>query len=238
MSLAIDAIQFVGHASVFLRAGDYTIAIDPWLKDNPQCPEAMKNPNRMDVIVVTHGHGDHAGEVADLAVKHGSTVFAIDELAELFHHDGVPEAQLVRMARDKASEKNGLKVSLTRADHRNSYKTKDGVSHELGAPCGVVVQDGSHTIYHAGDTFIYPEMAEIAEQYKPDVAILPVGGHYTMGPEDAAQAAKLCGAKVVIPIHYGTFEVLPGKVEDFLAECDKLGIETWPMKPGETRSLM
>ncbi|MCB0334288.1 MAG: metal-dependent hydrolase [Bdellovibrionales bacterium] len=234
--MSIESITFAGHSAVFLNAGDSVIAIDPWLEGNPSCPNELKSPKRIDLIVLTHGHADHASEAVHLAKQYGSKIAATYELAVLMQQEGVAPEQTFPMNKGGTISWNGFTVTLTNAFHSSSYDTAKGTVY-AGEACGVIIGDGSRHIYHAGDTCLFEDMALIQKRYQPEIALLPIGDRFTMGPEEAAQAAKLIGCKLAIPIHYKTFDLLTGTAEEFSKACGALSIETLALEPGQTHSL-
>jgi len=234
--MKIDKITFAGHSAVFFKFGDLNVAIDPWLEGNPLCPEELKNPERLDLIVLTHGHADHAGDALRLANSCGSTVAATYELALILGGQGVPDERLIPMNKGGAVQWNGLTVTLTNAFHSSSYDTPDGTVY-AGEPCGVVLGDGTRNIYHAGDTCFFSDMKLIGEFYKPEIAILPIGDRFTMGPKEAALAARAVGCSRAIPVHYDTFPMLTGTTAEFKAELSSFDIEAVVLEPGKSFSL-
>ncbi len=234
--MSIESITFAGHSAVFFHAGEHVIAIDPWLEGNPSCPEALKTPDKLDFIALTHGHADHASEASRYAKKYGSKIAATYELAVLMQQEGVAAEQTFPMNKGGTISWNGLTVTLTNAFHSSSYDTPNGAVY-AGEACGVVLGDGTRNIYHAGDTCLFQDMELIKNQYQPEIALLPIGDCFTMGPQEAAQAAKLIGCKLAIPIHYKTFDLLTGTAEEFTTACNALGIETLVLEPGQTHSF-
>lgn len=239
MTARFHTLSFLGHSAVFLVADDYVAAIDPWL-NNPLCPENLKHPSKVDLIVLTHGHSDHASDVPALARKTKAKVAATFELAQLLAKEGVPESQLIFMNKGGCVTVDGLTVSLVHAIHSNSFDTKHGPVY-AGEACGVVIKDGTNSIYHAGDTALFSDMKMIGELHKPTVACLPIGDCFTMGPKDAARAAELIGAPKVVPIHYATFPLLTGTADAFERAChercgDK-GPRVHTLNPGDSLRL-
>lgn len=234
--MAIQEITFAGHSAVFLSDGSRTLAVDPWLEGNPICPDRLKSPAQLDAIILTHGHADHASEAVRLAVKHNAMLFATYELAMIMVRDGVPEQQVVGMNKGGTTAWEGFRISLTNAFHSSSYDGPRGTEY-AGEPCGVVIDDGTRRIYHSGDTALFSDIALIKDQYSPEIALLCIGDRFTMGPREAAKAAKLVGCKTAIPIHYGTFPLLTGTPGEFTEECGKLGIEVKVIEPGASLKL-
>jgi L-ascorbate metabolism protein UlaG (beta-lactamase superfamily) len=215
---------FLGH-SVFRidTPGGKTIYIDPWL-GNPKAPANAKQVDKADLILLSHGHGDHLGEAVEVAKKTNARVLTIVELATYFANQGIPAANLIPM--DKGGTATAIpgtpiKVTMIRADHSSTVSYTDPQTKITsvipgGEPVGFIIHlENGLRILHAGDTALYGDMRLFGQRYKPDVAMLPIGDHFTMGPEDAAEAASLWGVKTVIPMHYGTFPLLTGTVEAF-----------------------
>jgi L-ascorbate metabolism protein UlaG (beta-lactamase superfamily) len=224
-------LTWLGHASFRLDAGGKRIYIDPFLNGNPKCPESEQTPERVDVIALTHGHGDHVGDTVDLAKKHGATVIAPVELADKLGSQGIENVKDPN--KGGTAEVDGVRFTLTHAQHSSS----DNDGNYTGEPCGIVVRAEGKTIYFAGDTNVFGDMETvIARLYKPDVAVLPIGDHYTMGPEEAALAVELLGVKRVVPCHWGTFPALTG-TPDALAEKVGSGVTVERIDPGDTVTI-
>jgi L-ascorbate metabolism protein UlaG (beta-lactamase superfamily) len=214
------SVTWLGHAAFRVDTpGGKRVYVDPWL-GNPKCPESEKEPERVDLIALTHGHDDHVGETVELAKRFGCPVVAIVELRGWLGGQGVPEHPTVPEAMNKGGtvEADGVKITLTDAKHSSSA-LEDGSFVYLGEPAGIVLEVENGTkIYFAGDTCVFGDMQLIGRIYQPDVAVLPIGDHYTMGPREAAVALELLGVDRCIPCHYGTFPLLTGTPE----ECRKL----------------
>jgi len=227
-------LTWLGHASFRLDSpGGKRIYVDPWLDGNPKCPDAEKEPERCDIVAVTHGHGDHVGNTVDLAKKHGCAVVALVELAGWIGNQGIDSAQLHNPNKGGTVDVGGVKFTLTNAFHSSS--TPDG--SYAGEPAGIVVtlEDGT-AVYFAGDTCVFGDMQLIGRIYGPSVAVLPIGDHYTMGPREAGVALELLGAKRCVPCHWGTFPALTG-TPDALREHAPAGVEIVDVEPGGTVQL-
>ena len=224
-------LTWLGHASFRLDVGGKRIYIDPFLNGNPKCPEGEQKPERVDVIALTHGHGDHVGDTADLAKKHGATVIAPVELADRLGSQGVENVKDPN--KGGTAEVDGVRFTLTHAQHSSS----DNDGNYTGEPCGIVVRAEGKSIYFAGDTNVFGDMQTvIARLYMPDVAVLPIGDHYTMGPDEAALAVELLGVKRVVPCHWGTFPALVG-TPDALASKVGGDVTVEKIEPGETVTI-
>ena len=219
-------LTWLGHAAFRIDSpGGKRVYIDPFLTGNPKCPENELVPERVDAIFITHGHGDHYGDTVALAGRFDCTVVAPVELADWLQGQGVESVRDPN--KGGTVELDGVKVTLTHAQHSSS--TNDGTY--AGEPCGLVVElENGFKLYFAGDTNVCGDMALIAQIYAPDVAVLPIGGHYTMGPGEAAVALELLDAKRCVPCHYGTFPVLSG-TPDMLRELAP-GVEVEAPEPG------
>ena len=214
-------LTWLGHSAFRIDTpGGKRIYVDPFLNGNPKCPQSELEPERVDVIAVTHGHGDHVGDTVDLAKKHSCPVVALVELAGWISNQG------------GTVEVEGVRFTLTNAFHSSS--TNDGTY--AGEPCGIVVvlEDGT-SVYFAGDTCVFGDMQLIARLYSPTVAVLPIGGHYTMDPKEAALALELLGVKRCVPCHWGTFPVLAGTPQE-LAQLAP-GVDVAVIDPGESVEL-
>jgi L-ascorbate metabolism protein UlaG (beta-lactamase superfamily) len=229
--MADTTLTWLGHASFRLdTAGGKRIYVDPFLNGNPKCPEDEKTPERVDVIALTHGHGDHVGDTVDLAKKHDATVVALVELAAWLGKQGVEEAKLRNPNKGGTVDVDGVKITLTHAFHSGS--APDG--SYAGEPSGLIVtaEDGK-TVYFAGDTNVFGDMQLIGRIYEPDVAVIPIGDHFTMGPKEAAVAVELLGVKRIVPCHWGTFGLLTGTPEEF-EKLAPSGVTIEKLQPGES----
>lgn len=234
--MAIKEIQYAGHSAVIIKTENSVIAIDPWLADNPSCPAELKSPEKIDLIVLTHGHSDHAGGVAKLATNLNSKVCASFELANLLQKDGVPAENLIHVNTGGKITFAEIEVSFEQAIHSSSYETATGAQY-AGACLSVILKDSKTTIFHASDTALFTDMKMIGEKYQADYAFLPIGDVFTMGAKDAAIAAKWLQCKTAIPIHYDTFPLLTGTAEEFTNECKKQEVNCKILTPGGTINL-
>jgi L-ascorbate metabolism protein UlaG (beta-lactamase superfamily) len=205
--VADTTLTWLGHATFRLdTAGGKRVYIDPFLNGNPTCPENELTPERVDVIALTHAHGDHLGDTVDLAKQHGSTVVAPVELAAwLQSKHGLKS--VLNPNKGGTVDVDGVKFTLTNAHHSSS----NDEGEYMGEPVGIVVtSDDGKKVYFAGDTCVFGDMQLIGRLYAPDLAVLPIGDHFTMGPREASLAIELLGTKRVLPCHYGSWPLLTG----------------------------
>jgi L-ascorbate metabolism protein UlaG (beta-lactamase superfamily) len=224
-------LTWLGHATfrVETPAGE-TVLIDPWVMGNPMCPEKEKSVKEVDVLLCTHGHFDHIGDAVEIAKKHSPEVVGIPELCGWLEKKGVKHT--ASMNKGGTQTVGDIKVTMVHADHSCGIQDGDEIVYG-GEACGYVVEFGNGVkIYHAGDTNVFGDMQIIRELYAPEIALIPIGDHFTMGPREAAYACKLLRPKTVIPMHFGTFPGLTGRP----SELHKLApeVEVREMKPGET----
>jgi L-ascorbate metabolism protein UlaG (beta-lactamase superfamily) len=206
-----------GHACVEIRTpGGKTILIDPWF-GNPKSTRAAAAVDRCDVMLVTHGHSDHLGDAVAIASRLRPAWPVIHELS-LWLGRNLPGGSdaVIGMNKGGTVEVAGLHVTMTRAEHSaGDWNAAAETTLYLGEPAGFVVElENGFRFYHAGDTTAFGDMRLIGDLYRPELAILPIGGHYTMGPREAALAVELLGVTHVLPIHYGTFPALTGTPEE------------------------
>jgi L-ascorbate metabolism protein UlaG (beta-lactamase superfamily) len=231
MSLKGTRITWLGHATVLVQTAQGTnILIDPFIAQNPKYPKNFRLPETIHYIFATHGHGDHIGDVVPVAAKHNSTVVAIVELAEYFARQGV--ARTIGMAVGGTVQLDDVAATMVAAVHSSSVQDEHG-THYAGLAVGFVltVAEGP-VLYHAGDTAVFGDMRLIHELYQPELAMLPIGGHFTMDPKEAALAVRLLEPKIVLPLHFGTFPPLKGTPEQLAALVD-YGVEVLRCEPGE-----
>jgi L-ascorbate metabolism protein UlaG (beta-lactamase superfamily) len=227
-------LTWLGHSAFRLDTpGGKRVYVDPFLHGNPRCPEAELEPERCDLIALTHGHGDHVGDTLAIATRFGCPVIAQVELRGWLSGQGLSADMSHAPNKGGTVDVGGVKITLTDANHSSS--SDDGTY--LGEPCGLVfeLEDG-FTIYFAGDTNVFGDMALIRRIYEPDVAVLPIGDHFTMGPREAAAALELLGVSRCVPCHYGTFPLLSG-TPDALRELAPAGVEVLAPEPGGSLTL-
>ena len=225
-------LTWLGHAAFRLDSpGGKRIYVDPWLS-NPKCPENERKPERVDLIALTHGHGDHVGETVELWQEFKPPVVALLELRGWLGQQGVEENPAHAPNKGGTVDVDGIKITLTDANHSSGT---DELTY-LGEPAGLVLtlEDGFR-IYFAGDTNVFGDMQLIRRLYEPKVAVLPIGDHFTMGPLEAALAVELLGVDRVVPCHYGTFPLLHGTPEQLREQG--VQAEIVAPEPGQTVSL-
>ncbi|ODN31310.1 metal-dependent hydrolase [Fervidobacterium thailandense] len=221
-------LTFLGHAVVLIEGIDskYNVIIDPFITGNPAFPEGFELP-KIDYVLVTHGHGDHLGDTLSICQKHGSTVISNFELCNFLQLKG---CKVHPMHVGGVYYFEFGKVKLTPAIHGSGIHDGDKVLYG-GNPCGFLIKAEGKTIYHAGDTGLTKEMELLKDV---DVAFLPIGGNFVMDADDAVEAVKMIKPKMVVPIHYNTWDIIKADVEHFKSEVEKLGVECKVLKPGES----
>jgi L-ascorbate metabolism protein UlaG (beta-lactamase superfamily) len=221
-------LTWLGHASFrFDSPGGKRVYVDPFF-DNPLCPEAEKQPERIDVLALTHGHSDHVGNSIELINRFTPTVVAQIELKNWLAGQGAEVGEFPGINKGGTQDADGIRFTMT--DARHSSSGPDG--QYLGEAAGYVVEAENGTkIYFAGDTSVFMDMQLIGRIYEPDVAVLPIGDHFTMSPKEAAVALELLGVPRCVPCHYGTFPILHGSPDQLRELTD---VEVVVMQPGET----
>jgi L-ascorbate metabolism protein UlaG (beta-lactamase superfamily) len=228
-------MTWLGHSTFIITSpGGKRIVTDPWLEGNPSCPESMKKIDKADVILLSHGHFDHVGDVVSVARATGATVIGIFELCAWLEGKGVQKTSPMNIG---GTQRVGdLAFSMIMALH-SSGTVEDGRPVYLGDAVGYVItfEDGVRA-YFAGDTALFSDMRLVKELYAPTIAFLPIGDHFTMGPDAAARACELLGVKQVVPMHWGTFPLLTGTPARLKELVGSLGVEVLELKPGQTAS--
>lgn len=234
-------LTWLGHATVlFVSHAGTRVIFDPWL-DNPKGTASLDDVGALDAIAVTHGHFDHMASVASLAAATGASVICVPEMAAYFATQGV--ATLLEMNKGGTVQVKDLALTMVSADHSCGVAVGDGVANVYGGnPVGFVVREtpgDARAFYVSGDTNVFGDMALIGELYAPEIALIPIDGHYNMGPREAAHAVGLLGVARVAPIHYGTFPMLAGTPAQLRDELKAVGASTMvvDLEPGGSVAL-
>lgn len=229
------SFTWLGHSTFLFRSpGGKRILIEPWVASNPACPPESKKIDALDLILITHGHSDHAGDAAAIARATGAHVIANYEICLWLEAKGIQNT--APMGHGGTQTIGGIAITMVNAVHGSSA-LEDGRLVYLGHPGGYVIrfEDGL-TIYFAGDTDLFGDMRLIGEMYRPAIAFLPIGDRFTMGPGAAAKAAELLGVRQVVPMHYGTFPFLTGTPTQLRELLAPRGAQMLELKPGESAS--
>ena len=237
MNLKLDGISitWLGHATFKVRTpGGKTLLIDPWVMNNPKCPESQKHFDGINLMLCTHGHGDHIGDAVTLAKKHDPIVVGVYELCLWMAKKGAK--QIAPMNKGGTQRLLDVAITMVHADHSCGIEDEGQIIYG-GEACGYVIEfENKLKLYHAGDTNVFGDMQIIRELYQPDIAMLPTGDVFTMGPREVAYACRLLKPKAVIPMHFGTFPVLTGTVAELKKRVADLGVEVLELQPGQVVS--
>ena len=228
------SITWLGHATFLLRSpGGVRVLFDPWLTMNPSCPERCRRIEALDLMLVTHAHTDHCGDVLPVARATGAEVVAPFELAAWFERKGLRNVQAMNVGGSR--EFRGIGVTMVPAVHSSAAIEDEGRITELGAAVGYVLrfEDGL-TVYFAGDTALFGDMRLIGDLHAPQLAFLPIGDRFTMGPDAAALACEWLRVRQVVPMHYGTFPELTGTPARLRRLVEPKGVQVLELRPGET----
>ncbi len=227
------SLTFIGHSAFAMSDGTQTLLVDPFITGNPVATVSADSftPN---TILLTHAHNDHVGDTVAIAMRSESHVIALFELANWLESKGVTKTTGGNMGGTIAFD--GGTVKFTPAWHTSSYQDEQGI-HAITPPAGLVVRFGGKTIYFAGDTSLFSDMKLIGEEGL-DIAIIPIGDAFTMGPTDAQRAVEFLSSKLVIPCHFNTFPPIAQDAGLFKREIEeRTGVRCEPMQPGETIDL-
>lgn len=230
------SIKYLGHGTFFFRSPEgKQVLIDPWLEQNPVCPERDKILRGLDLMLITHGHFDHLQDAVRLAKQFKPQIACIFEIGHWLEQQGVENVSSMNKGGTQLLQ--GIKITMVDARHSSGIISPDGELIYAGEPAGYVLEfENGYRIYFAGDTCVFSDMQLIAELYEPELCFLPIGDQYTMDPRQAALACRLLKAKTVIPMHYGTFPILMGTPDELEELTRDLGTKVIAPKPGEVIS--
>lgn len=223
-------LTYLGHSAILVESTDATVIFDPFLTGNPKA--AMKAEDvKVDAVLVTHGHNDHVGDAEEIAKRNDATVVGTFELATYLENKGV---RTHGMQVGGAHQFDFGWVKMVHAQHGTGFVTEQGDIVYMGDPAGMLYRVEEKTILHAGDTGLFGDMKLIGDRHEIDIAFLPIGDNYTMGPEDALVAVEFLNPKVVVPVHYNTFPLIEQDAQAFAEAVKKTGRECYPLSPGES----
>ena len=233
INLKGNKLTWLGHATFHIETpSGKSILIDPWVMNNPACPKEKQSFKKIDLMLCTHGHGDHIGDAVELTKKHDPKIVGVYELCMWLKKKGAKQIQPMNKGGSQSVE--GVRVTMVHADH--SCGIEDGGEIVYGGEaCGFVIElEGGVKIYHAGDTNVFGDMQIIRELYAPELVMLPIGDLFTMSPKEAAYACKLLQPKFVIPMHFDTFPALTGRPPQLQKLVEPTGVQVIAMEHGET----
>jgi L-ascorbate metabolism protein UlaG (beta-lactamase superfamily) len=244
VAMSIDrdtTFTWYGHACVeVLTPGGKTILFDPWFS-NPRSPKPQEQVSTCDLLIVTHGHFDHFGDALAIASRTRPTWPAMHELSLWLERNYAGKDAVIGMNKGGTVEAHGIKVTFTHADHSSGdviYNAAEAPVY-MGEPVGALVElENGFRFLHTGDTALFSDLRLIGELYQPELVMLPIGGHYTMGPREAARAVEWLGARHVLPLHYGTFPILAGTPDELRRELAERGVEAHVYEPAPGESVI
>jgi L-ascorbate metabolism protein UlaG (beta-lactamase superfamily) len=224
----MPALTFLGHSAFTVDLTRSTLAIDPFISGNPSA-KVTREGVKADYVLLTHGHPDHLGDGIEIAKRNKATIIAPFELATYCASQG---AEIHAMHIGGAHDFPFGRVKLTIAAHGSGFPSEQGMLY-MGNPCGFLIIADGKTIYHAGDTGLFYDMKLIGEMNRIDVALLPIGGNFTMDIDDAAKAVELLNPRLAIPMHYNTFDLIAAQPERFAEKAEAMGVKVRIPQVGE-----
>ena len=228
------SFTWLGHGTWKARSAKWKeILIDPWVMNNPATPENLKKVEKCDLMLITHGHFDHIHDALEIAKEHKPKIVTNYEIGAWLGSKGVDPSTIIGANKGGTVDVDGIKITLVHAEHSCGIADGDKIIYG-GEPLGFVIEfENGFTVYFSGDTDVFGDMSLIAELSEFDVAFLPIGDLFTMGPKRAAKAVELLGVKTVVPDHFGTFPPLVGRPAE-LQQLVGSGVRVLDIKPGDT----